>query len=229
MIQASAYRILYCFLNNEVQSFSELCANAGYATDLGGYYIRQLLEGGYLEKQARGKYILTAKGKQQIAMADGKSPFVMRPRLVVLLVIRQGDTYLSIKRGRQPFIGTVEWPASAVQLGEPLAKAAERILQKRLHIKGVPKFRGFFRRSDFYVTEETPFDDKLFAVHTLTIPADTVVQADAPDELVACSVQEMSKLEHPAKSLLDIYQFLTGSGSAYTEQRYILSKADLSI
>jgi hypothetical protein len=72
MIQGAAFRVLGCFYSRDVRSFAELCQEAGYPTDLGGYYIRQLIKGGYIEKAERGQYRLLAKGKQELAISYGK-------------------------------------------------------------------------------------------------------------------------------------------------------------
>ena len=228
MIQAAAYRILYCFLSNETQSFTELCIAAGYATDLGGYYIRQLVSGGYVEKVERGQYILTAKGKQQIANAGGKSALALRPRLTVLLVPRQGNKYLALERGRQPFIGTTEWPAGTVRFGETLPTAAKRILRERLNVDGTVEFKGIFRRTDFYLKTDSVFDDKLFAVHTAAIAPDQAAVPREPDRLQVHTAAELATLPRPARSLLDVWKF-SQEPVPYLEHAYVLDAADLGL
>jgi len=42
MIQGAAFRVLACFHDQDVRSFTDICERAGYPTDLGGYYLRPL-------------------------------------------------------------------------------------------------------------------------------------------------------------------------------------------
>jgi hypothetical protein len=229
MIQPAAYRVLHCFLYNDTQFFVQLCKSANYPTDLGGYYIRQLMEGGYVTKTDRGQYTITARGKQQIVVAKDKQPFTMRPRLMVLLVPVQDGKYLTLERNRQPFLKTAEWPAGAVNLGEKLPDAAKRILKSRLHVEGTPTLRGFFRRTDFYLDKDTVFDDKLFAVHSIELEPTQHAAPEDPDKLVVCTDDDLIGLPRRAKSLVDIYTFIQNDIATYEERSYILQQNDLAL
>ena len=64
---------------------------AGYGTDLGGYYLRTLVRDGFLKKIERGQYSITIAGKHELAVTNnGSHVFVVRPRLAVLRVAHQG-------------------------------------------------------------------------------------------------------------------------------------------
>jgi 8-oxo-dGTP pyrophosphatase MutT (NUDIX family) len=222
MIQAASYRLLNCFMLEEMISFSELCDRVGYPTDLGGYYIRGLVSQGYLDKTGRGQYTITPKGKQQVARAVGVRPFAARPRFLVLLIVRRGDEYVVLRRSRQPFIGRAEWPAGAIELGEPTPEAATRILRERLGVAAVPVFRNFFRRTDFYGGEV--FDDKLFTAYEVALPADAVLQPGEIGELECVTLEGLQTITRPARSLTDILK----SELPYAERTYELTVDDLA-
>lgn len=226
MIQNVEFRILLCFFGQDSRRFVEICNAVQLPTDLGGYYIRQLVQGEFLVKSSRGTYTLTYKGKQQLVASYGKDPFVSRSRLCTMIIVQQGGKYVALERARQPFIGIVEWPAGAVVHGENIPAATKRILLARLGITGTPTFVGFFRRIDQY--KDTVFDDKLFAVHTLTIPADAVLQdAGLTGKNKLCSREQLLELESPSRSLMDIFTFAMSGTQGIEEHTYQLSPEDL--
>jgi hypothetical protein len=229
MIQGAAFRVLGCFYNGDVRSFVELCQGAGYPTDLGGYYIRQLVKGGYIEKMDRGQYRLLPKGKQELAISYGKYMFARWPRLTVLAVVRQRGGYVALRRTTQPFTGATEWIASAVAQGETLPVALARLLASRLGVEGVQGTPvGFFRRIDRY--ESVTFDDKLFAVHAVDVPDDMpIAEGGSTGENIWCTEQQLHEQPKPSRSLLDILAYVQAGDAVITERIYELTHADLSI
>jgi ADP-ribose pyrophosphatase YjhB (NUDIX family) len=229
MIQGAAFRVLGCFYSRDVRSFAELCQEAGYPTDLGGYYIRQLIKGGYIEKAERGQYRLLAKGKQELAISYGKHMFARWPRLTVLAIVRQQAKYVVLRRTTQPFTGATEWLASAIQQGETMPDALARLLKDRLGVEQVSgELVGFFRRIDRY--EDVTFDDKLFAVHRVELPVGMHITAGGTTgENVYCTEQELRAQPKPSRALLDIMAYATADGGGLHEQIYELTPADLSI
>ncbi len=227
MLQGAAFRVLACFYDSDERSFVELCQRAGYPTDLGGYYIRQLLQSGYIEKVRRGTYAVLPKGKQHLALVFGKARFAIKPRLAVLLVAQQGDNYVIMRRAVQPFVGSAEWLAGEVQAGESLQDAAGRILHSRTGCEGRPELVGMFRRID--LCDGTVFDDKLFAVHTVTIPASqTIAQSTDLGHMLLCKPTEIVSVSRPGKALLDILRFSQSGTQGIEEHSYIITAADLS-
>jgi hypothetical protein len=224
MLQAAAYRLLACFETTNERSFVDLCTAAGYPTDLGGYYLRQLVRSDYLDRGERGVYVLTPKGRAQMAVAQDKHQFVNRPRLITLVVAKYADKFVVLRRGRQPFIGVAEWPARAVKLGEPLHVAAAHLATDRLTVMADPRLVGFFRRIDLYDGEL--FDDKLFAVHTLDLESKPERLNVSTGELELHYVGAMPQITKPARSLLDILNYVNQPSAPYVEQVYHLTAVD---
>jgi hypothetical protein len=229
MIQGAAFRVLACFYYRDEMSFVELCETAGYPTDLGGYYIRQLTQAGYIERAERGKYLVLPKGKQQLAFKYGKSMFAPKPRFAVLVIAQQKNQLVLIRRKAQPFIGSAEWLAGEVLMGESILSAANRVTETRLGCSGQPRFIGFFRRTDIY--KDTVFDDKLFAVHSALIPDKADIhKTNVIGEITICSETELSKVSKPSKSLIDIFNYSRSTnGSQIEEHTYPITAADLSV
>ena len=227
MIQGAAFRILGCFYKQDVRNFAELCKEASYPTDLGGYYIRQLIKDNYIEKADRGEYRLRPEGKRELALRYGKKLHAMWPRLCVMLVVKQDNKYITLERKAQPFVGSVEWPAAAVIFGEGLTDAAKRNASERLGLDIEPKLSGFFRRIDVY--DQTVFDDKLFAVHTFSLESGIKFNDTCSlGNLNSYNEEQLRQLPNRAKALLDIYDFVA-SGGGNTEHTYNLVIKDFSL
>src|SRR4051812_48901530 len=110
MFNSATYRMLSIFSSDDTLGFVEICKRAGYETDLGGYYLRQLTSGGFVQKIDRGKYSITTKGKRQIALSYHTYDQTFRPRFSIILIARQRGKFVVIHRKMQPFIDVIEWP-----------------------------------------------------------------------------------------------------------------------
>jgi 8-oxo-dGTP pyrophosphatase MutT (NUDIX family) len=227
-LQGAAFRVLACFYEADMRSFSELCQMAGYPTDLGGYYIRQLISAGHIQKEERGQYRILPKGKRELAVHYGKNLHASWPRVVALLVVQVGEQYAVLRRRVQPFPGAAEWPASAVEHGETAPEAAARVAKKRLATDVVPLPAGFFRRIDKY--GDTIFDDKLFLVHTLLLPSGTPLPEKTElGEYELYSRDELSHVEHASRALLDIAAYVESGTLTLQEKVYPLTPDDVSL
>jgi ADP-ribose pyrophosphatase YjhB (NUDIX family) len=219
---------LSCFYYKNVCSFIELCNTGGYSSDLGGYYIRQLIHDGYIEKIDRGQYQILSKGKRFLVANQDTLTSRPQTRMSIALVIKQGDKFVTIERTAQPFIGRVEWPTGSVKFGESLKDAASRIAIERLGSSIPLQFHGFFRRIDMY--EQDVFDDKLFAVHAGMLPDDYVVTDHNKAGINKLyTAAELQASLSPSRSLIDIFEYTLLDSGSYIEHRYDLKAIDLSI
>jgi hypothetical protein len=223
-IQGAAFRVLACFYDQDIRSFTDICERSGYPTDLGGYYLRQLVAGDYVKKLNRGQYSVTTRGKQHLAIHYGKQLFAQNPRLAVIFVIRQGDGYVVLLRTVQPFMHCAEWPAGMVRWGEPLDAAAERVAKSRLGLMPKLHMHGFFRRTD--LIEDTIFDDKLFAVYTGTVADGVTISTTTATGVNSIMREDAFKdLAKTSDAFFDVLAFLQ-KGSTLEEHRYHLSAKD---
>jgi hypothetical protein len=227
-MQGADARILSYYRDRDVASFTELCRHADYPSDLGAYYIARLVRLGYLDRLKRGTYQVTIQGKQQVIelLASRHLPKFSRIRVIVLLVGQQDGKYICTKRGVQPFLDRVEWPAGEVYTGETLHDALRRIFVTRIGIERPAHFQGFFRRLDMFKGDV--FDDKLFAVHTYDLPSNYRLPETSPrEQFLKLTVKEMESLKYSSKSLVDILHYIEAAQHDIQERIYELKKVDL--
>lgn len=227
MNEGAILRILRCYLETNVLNFSTICKQAGYPTDLGGYYIRHLVGAGCLVKMARGQYMITPYGKQQFLKLERKQGRTTpaQPRLCAMGIVKHGDKLVVIRRKQQPFIGFAEWPAATVPAGESLADSMQKLLQTRLGVSATVKPLGFFRRIDRY--DAKVFDDKLFAVHACRLESHSPILKKSPyGENILVTPDELASITKPARALFDIYA-LSQTAIPYQERQYDLSPEDI--
>lgn len=228
MARSKSLELLSCFYYKNTCSFIELCNTGGYSSDLGGYYIRQLMHDGYIEKVDRGQYQILPKGKRFLVANQNTLVTAPQARMSIALVLKQGDKYAVIRRTAQPFIDRIEWPTGSVKSGELLTDAADRVARERLGSPVDLQFHGFFRRVDVY--EQDVFDDKLFAVHVGALPDDYVLRDHnkaGANCLLTSDQIHMAQL--PSRSLVDIFTYTQAKLGNYIEHRYDLDATDLSI
>jgi hypothetical protein len=222
MVQKAGLKMLRSFARANKRTFVELCQEAGYPTDLGGYYLRQLVAADYLAKQARGEYTLTPKGRahaSRVHVVAGTTP-----RLHVLLVPRLGDDIVLLQRTWQPFIQRKEWPATAVMGGEQAADAVNRLLTERLAPADEVMFVGVFRRMDHY--GDDLFDDKVFLVHSVKLERPPQVEVVNGNHVLVAA-ESLADQPNKSRSLVDIYAYAGDSKRPLVlEQRYDLTYED---
>lgn len=218
MMQKAGLRIINSFRNENSRSFVELCKEAGYPTDLGGYYLRQLLRAGYLDKGDRGEYLLSAKGRQYLASDHQPNT----PRVHSMIIATFDDRLVTLKRNQQPFLDRQEWPATAIRAGESKDDATQRLLAERLASATDLEYVGLFRRIDMY--QDELFDDKIFLIHKAKL-SETPIERVLNGDNICISINELKNLSRPSKSLLDIYEF-TSNNQNYIETIYELTYAD---
>jgi hypothetical protein len=220
MVAKAGLRILHAFENDNSRTFTELCKSAGYPTDLGGYYLRQLVSGDYLGKGERGEYILSPKGRKYVATRH--SQLQSTPRLHILVVSEFDNKYVVLERHQQPFLNRTEWPATALKGGEQVQKALDRIFKERLAQTQTCDYVGTFRRIDLY--QDELFDDKVFLVFK------AMLIAKPPTEVVngllhRVAEKELGGIPHKSRSLLDIFNFMK-TQEQYLEKAYSLTYDD---
>jgi hypothetical protein len=223
MINGATLKVLRCFLEADTLSFSQICQQTGYATDLGGYYIRQLIAAKCITKTGRGQYQITPLGRQHIILMTPKKPYtaITAPRLCVMAIPKVGDSYVVMRRKRQPYINYAEWPAARVMPGEDLVEATHAMVTERLDVSGELTFVGFFRRIDLN-DDDTVFDDKLFAVHLCRLAPDAAIQPDSEfGHNFQVAEEELPSLPQTHDVMRNILDFAK-SPDQYREMRYTL-------
>lgn len=114
---------------------------------------------------------------------------------------------------------------ASLLLDEPLEEAAKRRATTRLGIETQPKYHGIFRCIDRY--DDSPFDDKWFAVHTAELSSDARPPAhNDVGKIVHLSDAGIRSHSGIAKNVIDILDFASQQ-SSYREEMYQLERADI--
>jgi hypothetical protein len=224
---ASLLRVLNCFTDTYTLGFTEIAEILHFETDLAGYYLRKLQSQKLVNKVERGQYQISPLGKSVLAHTSQFSSKIATPRVSVMLVASYEDRRIVTRRAKQPFLDRIEWPTLPLISEEDLPEAAKQLAKVRLGVNAQPVLKGMFRRID--VHEDTVFDDKFFAVHTLILndeQSSQLSESNEIGEILRHTKSELYSLKNAAKSLLDILEFSEGTDT-YQEKRYTLSNSDL--
>jgi predicted transcriptional regulator len=224
---ASLLRVLKIFTEKNDIGFTDIAHTLGFGTDLTGYYLRKLQNKDLIEKRERGVYRITPLGKSVVAHSAQLSASKTIPRISIMIIARFGDEFVIVRRDKQPFIGTHEWPTFALETGVDMARSASNALFSRLGIEGTPKLQGFFRRIDTH--KDIIFDDKVFAVHSIDLSVDlkSDVVIDSPlGALSFVTALSLKTMTHASRSLIDILEFHL-TNKTYAEATYELQSEDL--
>lgn len=221
MLTGVTHKLLLSFNTSDTWSLAELCRQTGYTPDLGTYYVKQLVKDGYLERISRGVYKITLKGAITLNRTKVDQLYVLRPRIVSVLVASQGDKYVVVRRKIQPYIGKAEWPAGAYELGESRPDAARRMCIRHTGYAGVPEYVGSFRQVETYNGEVV--DDKILIVHTVQVPVSHILKTVSDTGTIELYTKEaMASIPHASQSLMDVFEFAMSKQpvALCTEKRY---------
>lgn len=170
--------ILHVLRHTQEARFSELMKRSSLESDSFKFHIRALCEQGYLQKNARELYELTAPGKELANSLDEirqKSLQLPRLSLFIICTRRSKDgakEYLIQERLRQPFFGYFGCISGPAQRGIDFTETARKELQKQTGIVASDcRVLSFYRQYD-YENSGMLLEDKLFVITEATF-ADT--------------------------------------------------------
>jgi 8-oxo-dGTP diphosphatase len=149
--------------------FAELQKPTGLTSDHFTFHINRLVELGLVERVVRGKYRLTAKGKEYANRLDTDNNTVERqPKTAVLLAIvreRAGQIeYLFQERLKQPYFGFWGLPTGKLRWGETIIEGAARELQEETGLSADHEICGVYHELVFKSETGEQLEDKLFFV-----------------------------------------------------------------
>jgi ADP-ribose pyrophosphatase YjhB (NUDIX family) len=148
--------------------FAELQKPTGLTSDHFTFHISRLVELGMVERVARGKYRLTAKGKEYANRLDTDNNTVERqPKSAVLLAVlreRGGQIeYIFQERLKQPYFGFWGLPNGKIRWGETVLETAARELLEETGLTAEREICGLYHELVFNEAGEQ-LEDKLFFV-----------------------------------------------------------------
>jgi len=158
--------ILQVLLFTPNARFAELQKASELTSDHFNFYLRQLLDEGYVAKDTNGAYALTGKGKEFANRFDTEARTVERqPKVAVCLAIydEQGRTLIQ-QRLKQPFYGYYGRPTGKIRWGETILEAAARELMEETGLTATLSFHSVFHKMDFDKQAGSMLEDKIFFV-----------------------------------------------------------------
>lgn len=144
--------------------FAELQKEAGLSSDHFNFYLKQLLDEGFVEKNGSGTYALTFKGKEFANRFDTDARTVERqPKVAVCLFITNTDgKQLVQQRLKQPFYGYWGRPTGKIRWGETILDAAARELKEETGLTADLEFESVYHKMDYNKLTGELLEDKIF-------------------------------------------------------------------
>jgi ADP-ribose pyrophosphatase YjhB (NUDIX family)/predicted transcriptional regulator len=163
--------ILRVLLFSPAARFAELQKASELTSDHFNFYLKQLLDEKYIDKNKDGAYHLTFKGKEFANRFDTDERKVERqPKVAVCLMIRHDGKQLVQQRLKQPYYGYWGRPTGKIRWGETILEAAERELKEETGLEADLEYESIFHKMDFNEKTGELLEDKIFFVICGTNP-----------------------------------------------------------
>jgi 8-oxo-dGTP pyrophosphatase MutT (NUDIX family)/predicted transcriptional regulator len=140
----------------------------GLTTDHFTFHLRQLVESELIIKDRKGRYQLTATGKEFANRFDTQTVNLERQAKLAVLIVgikkdQKSVKYLIQQRLKQPYYGYRGFVTGKVRWGETLPEAAQREFAEETGLRGKFTFVGLRHKID-YSTAGLLLEDKFFMV-----------------------------------------------------------------
>ncbi len=170
--------ILRALLFRPSARFTQLQKHSELTSDHFNFYLKQLIEDGYILKNNNGTYELTFKGKEFANRFDTETRTVERqPKIGVRLMISRSDGKLLVQqRLKQPFYGYWGRPGGKVGWGETILEAAARELLEETGLTAELLFESVYHKMDYNKLTGELLEDKIFFILTAINPSGTLIE-----------------------------------------------------
>lgn len=218
--------ILQVLLFNPEARFAELNVQ-DLTTDHFSFHIKRLVEVGLVQKNSRGKYTLTARGKEFANRFDTEESLLERQAKIAVLVCPVRNTgnakeYLIQRRLKQPYYGYHGFITGKIRWGESPPAAARRELKEETGLGGTVKLVGIKHKVD-YSQNGKLLEDKYFFVYRATDLAGRLkikFEGGRNDWLSKKEVLSIDKLFDGVDESLEM---ISQDDLVYSESRYEVS------
>ena len=149
--------------------YAELQKPTGLSSDHFNFHIARLVELGMVEKVERGKYQLTARGKEYSNKMDTDNNTIERqPKVAVLLAVEKvvdgKKFYLFQERLKHPYFGFWGLISGKIRWGETIVQAAARELMEEAGIEADWEYKGVYHEHARQQGNPELLEDKVFHV-----------------------------------------------------------------
>ncbi|MDB5165508.1 MAG: putative hydrolase [Candidatus Saccharibacteria bacterium] len=205
-------------------SFSDLRKVTGLESDHFKFHIGRLNELGYVERLARGRYSLSAKGKEYANKLDTDERTIERqPKSAVILVIEHEGRYLVQERLKHPYFGYYGFPGGKIRWGETIIEAGQRELLEETGLAAELTYRGVYHEHVQSAEDGNVIEDKIFHVVYGTDPTNELIENFEGGRNVWMTLREIADEDKVYKSF-DI-ELAVGTGQKqFVEATQIYAK-----
>lgn len=156
--------ILHVLLFRPNARFAELQKASELGSDHFNFYLKQLLEEGFVAKNREGAYHLTPAGKEYANRFDTEERKVERqPKVAVCLMVTRYDGKILVQqRLKQPFYGYWGRPTGKIRWGETILEAAARELKEETGLDATFEYDAVYHKSDYNKQTGELLEDKIF-------------------------------------------------------------------
>lgn len=138
------------------------------------FHLDTLKDNHLVQKDAAGKYSLTATGKEfanRFDFDDNESKIQAKHSVVMCGMRENGDEILVYKRLKNPFFGCQGFPTGKVRLGESIVDTAKREFTEETNLTGIPTLIGIRRYRVYPKNSNELLEDKvmyIFRIENIT-------------------------------------------------------------
>jgi 8-oxo-dGTP pyrophosphatase MutT (NUDIX family) len=216
--------ILMRLLFKPFSSFTNLNIE-GLSSDHLTYHVKSLIDLGYVEKSADGKYVLTIKGKEYANTYDTDNKVVEKqPKYAVFLVakkVENGKEFLLIQqRLKEPYFGYQGFITGKVKFGEKLEEAAKRELMEETGLTGDFHFKGAHRDIVYSKGDKTLLEDKVFHIFVVNNCSGDLLENVEGGRNYWLAEESFEDLDKKYYNEDDLYKLSKRKGLFYKETDY---------
>lgn len=147
--------------------YAELQKPTGLTSDHFNFHVSRLVELGLVEKIARGKYQLTARGKEYANKMDTDNNTVEKqPKVAVMMYVekRAGNKHLILfqQRRKHPYYGFWGLLSGKIRWGETIIETAKRELMEEAGLEADWEYMGVYHEHSRDADSNELLEDKVF-------------------------------------------------------------------
>lgn len=147
--------------------YAKLQKPTGLTSDHFNFHIGRLVELGIVEKRERGRYRLTARGKEYANKLDTDNSTIERqPKVAVMLVVERFSSgrreFILQERLKNPYYGYWGFPTGKIRWGESIAETAARELEEETGLVADYRILGLYHEHTYSKETGESLEDKMF-------------------------------------------------------------------